>query len=270
MSLNAGTIWMKVKSLDKRIENFKAFSFLTVLIFASLIALFTYIYRYFTIDAYNNILLVFILLLIIITVVITFAMFALLHAYRKRNVSPMLLIPVRLGMKMVIPFTIFITGFLGRSKDTIRSFFIDINNIFVQSGKYNCKPEQILVLLPHCLQNSECGFKITNDINNCKQCGRCSIGSILGLVREKGVRAIVVTGGTAARNLVSMEKPEMLLSVACERDLAIGISDVSSIPVIGVVNERPNGPCFNTTVNVELLGQKLESLIDRDGGIVEN
>lgn len=265
--MNAGIIWMKVKFLDKRIVSFLTFSFLLVLIFTLFIAIFTYIYRFFTIDIYNRILVVLIVLAVVIIIMIAYAMLAVYYAYKKRRVGTLMLIPVRLGLKIVIPFTLFITGILKRNKDAIRSLFIDINNIIVESAKYQYKPEQVLVILPHCLQDSRCSNKITGNIDNCIQCGKCTIGSILSLVREKGVKAVVVTGGTAARNLVSIEKPDMILSVACERDLAIGIADISSIPVLGIVNERPNGPCKDTRVNVELLGQKLDSLLGRTGGV---
>ena len=273
--MNVDTIWMKVKFLDKRITNFLTFSFLLLLVFALAIAVFAYVYNYFTIDIYNQVLLVFIIFAAITIIVITYAMLAVIHAYKKRSVSPFMLLPVRLALKIVIPFTIFITGLLKKDKDAIRSLFIDINNILVQSGEKRYSPDRILVLLPHCLQDSQCNHKITGDIGNCKECGRCTISSILDIVRKKGVKAVVVTGGTAARNLISMEKPDVILSVACERDLAIGIADVSSIPVIGVVNERPNGPCKDTCVNVQLLSDRLDGLIARTeeeicGNKVEN
>lgn len=56
-------------------------------------------------------------------------------------------------------------------------------------------------------------------------------------------------------------KPKMILSVACERDLTSGIIDVGKIPVVGIVNERPNGPCYNTCVDVSVLKDKLDSII---------
>ena len=227
------------------------------------IAVFTYLYNYFTIDIYNQVLIIFIILSSVTIIVIAYAMLAVFHAYRKRTISNFMLLPVRLALKIVIPITIFTTGLLKKDKDAIRSLFIDINNILVQSGEKRYNPDRILILLPHCLQDSRCNHKITGEIYNCKECGRCTIGTILGIVRKKGVKAVVVTGGTAARNLISREKPGVILSVACERDLAGGIADVGSIPVIGVVNERPNGPCKDTFVNVQLLVDKLDSLIAR-------
>lgn len=252
--------------MDKRLSDFLKLSFLLILLLGVLAVVFAYVYSSFSLETYNSILLTLILVSIIIAVIVIAAMLAVFAAWRSKRVGPLLVLPVRLGMKLVIPFAIFVTGLFNRDKDAIRGLFIDINNIFVQSGSMSCEPGQMLVLLPHCLQNTECPCKVTNDLNNCRQCGKCTLGEILELVREKGVQAAVVTGGTAARNLIAGRKPRMILSVACERDLALGISDVSGIPVTGVVNERPNGPCVNTTVDVAMLRSKLESLLKKRHG----
>jgi uncharacterized protein len=39
--------------------------------------------------------------------------------------------------------------------------------------------------------------------------------------------------------------------VACERDLSSGLVDTYTLPVLGIPNERPFGPCFNTRVDLE-------------------
>lgn len=253
---------MKVKYLDKRLSSFMSYSILLLIVIGAIAALFSYIYRFFTIDVYNRILSILILLSIIIMAVVAVAMIAIFTAVKRRKVNPVMMVPVRLGLKLVMPFALFVTDILKRDKDMIRSLFIDINNLFVESGNIRKSSDKIMLLLPHCLQNSECTHKVTGDISNCQKCGRCTIGAILEMVEEKGIRAIIVTGGTAARNTIAKEKPEIVLSVACERDLAIGISDVSQIPVLGVLNQRPNGPCVNTTVDVELLREKLDSIIE--------
>ena len=40
------------------------------------------------------------------------------------------------------------------------------------------------------------------------------------------------------------------MAVACELDLTTGIQDTYPIPVIGILNGRPNGPCINTKVDI--------------------
>jgi uncharacterized protein len=49
--------------------------------------------------------------------------------------------------------------------------------------------------------------------------------------------------------------------VACERDLTAGIKDCYPLPVIGIFNERPHGPCFNTLVETAKVEQALLSVL---------
>lgn len=247
--------------MDKRLGSFMRYSFLLIAVIGVIAVLLSTVYRFFTIDVYNKILSVLIFLSIVIITMVALSMIAIFAAVKRRRISSVLIVPVRLGLKIVMPFALFATNLLKGDKDMIRSLFIDINNLYVESGNIRKSPDKVLLLLPHCLQNSECGHKVTGNIYNCKKCGRCTIGAILGIVEKTGVKAIIVTGGTAARNTIAKEKPEIVLSVACERDLAIGISDVSRMPVLGVLNRRPNGPCVNTTVDVELIRQKLDSIL---------
>ena len=182
-------------------------------------------------------------------------------AVKKRRVTRAMKLPVRFGLKFVLPFFIFVASLVKKNADAVRRLYIDVNNLYISSSNISKGAEKVLLLLPHCLQNSECNYKITGNASNCRRCGKCTIGAILDLADEKGVKAVVVTGGTAARNMIIKEKPEAVVSVACERDLASGIAEMNKIPVFGVVNERPNGPCFNTTVEVDKLREKLDRIL---------
>jgi len=54
-----------------------------------------------------------------------------------------------------------------------------------------------------------------------------------------------------ARRIVLENRPEAIVAVACELDLTSGIQETYPIPVIGILNERPNGSCINTKVDLE-------------------
>ena len=49
------------------------------------------------------------------------------------------------------------------------------------------------------------------------------------------------------------KKPEIIIGVACERDLTSGIQDSYPIPVFGILNKRPFGPCYDTDVDLDLV-----------------
>ena len=55
-----------------------------------------------------------------------------------------------------------------------------------------------------------------------------------------------------------------MLAVACERDLTSGIKDCYPLPVIGILNERPFGPCFNTVVDVSKIDEALRQVLEHD------
>jgi Uncharacterized conserved protein len=76
-----------------------------------------------------------------------------------------------------------------------------------------------------------------------KKCGQCKIGELVTLSEELGFHFVVSTGGTLSRQMIKAIKPKAVLAIACERDLTSGIQDTYPLPVIGVLNERPCGPC---------------------------
>jgi hypothetical protein len=134
-------------------------------------------------------------------------------------------------------------------KEALQRFVITINNKLVI--KQGIKTDRILLLIPHCIQIDKCDIRVTNNINNCKRCGRCEIKDLLGISESRNLNLFVATGGSIARKIVQENRPEAIVAVACERDLSSGIVDSFPLPVLGVENIRPYGPCFNTLVDMK-------------------
>ncbi len=147
-------------------------------------------------------------------------------------------------------------------RERIERSFIEISNHIVRGRHVRVAAQQLLLLLPHCLQLDRCHHKITNRIQNCRQCGMCFIGPLAQLANHYHVHIAVVPGGTLARKVIKQLRPRAVLAVACERDLVSGIQDVFPMPVIGVLNERPEGPCCNTAVDVDKLESSIRDLLD--------
>ena len=80
----------------------------------------------------------------------------------------------------------------------------------------------------------------------------------------------VATGGTLARQVVKTIRPKAIIAVACERDLTSGIQDVFPLPVIGVLNERPYGPCFNTRVDINKVEETIKYFLLDEGNNDKN
>jgi hypothetical protein len=171
---------------------------------------------------------------------------------------------IRLTIQFLFPVTVWLGRLFGITKERVRESYVHVNNIFVKTRSKRYKAKDILILLPHCLQRTDCTIRITNDINHCAQCGRCDIAALLDLSRKYGVGMVIATGGTLARKLIVERRPKFILAVACQRDLVSGIQDAFPIPSYGVLNLRPEGPCQNTRVVVEQIEEALLAVLDRD------
>lgn len=147
---------------------------------------------------------------------------------------------------------------LGITKEkTLRSFFA-FNNSLVKLWKLD-KARKPLLLLPRCLQHSECPQKVTEDIMNCKQCQKCNLAQICQVKEEYNFDIHVVSGGELAKKILLEKNPSFIIAVACENELLVNIRDIPPYPIIGLTNERPHGPCKDTLVNID----KLKKYISR-------
>ncbi len=158
---------------------------------------------------------------------------------------------------LLFPVVIALGRLFHIAQDKIQRSFIEVNNQLVRARRQRVHARQYLILLPHCLQRDSCPHKITLSTGNCQRCGRCQVGEILDLAAEKEVNVEVVAGGTMARRALTQHDPQAVVAVACERDLSSGVLDSFPLAVIGVVNQRPQGPCLNTRVDMEALQQAL-------------
>jgi hypothetical protein len=161
-----------------------------------------------------------------------------------------------LTLKVLYPLLMLLGGLSKDLRERLQVFLIDLNNRLVRSQ--GPKTKRILILIPHCLQINDCNIRVTNDIYNCKRCGRCGVSSLIDLADRYGLRLFVATGGSMARKIVKDLRPEAVVAVACERDLSSGIVDSFPLPVLGVINLRPQGPCFNTAVDIERVKEAVE------------
>ena len=163
-------------------------------------------------------------------------------------------------IEILFPIMIVVGKLLGLTREKIQQSFVEVNNILVRAKCSGTRTDRILLLMPHCLQFNDCAIKITSDVYNCKACGKCRIKDLVDLAQRYQVHLSVATGGTLARRRVAESKPQAIIAVACERDLTSGIQDAYPLPVIGIINERPFGPCFNTSVDISKVAEALEYL----------
>jgi hypothetical protein len=169
-----------------------------------------------------------------------------------------------IAVKFLLPVLVIVGKLVGFRKEEVQHAFVAVNNELVMAQCRNGHPPRsVLLLMPHCIQDKDCPVKVTHRVENCKRCGKCSIKDLLELASKYGVDLAVATGGTIARRIVIEKRPDLIIAVACERDLTSGIQDTTPLPVYGIFNQRPFGPCLNTNVpidHVESILREISSL----------
>lgn len=165
-------------------------------------------------------------------------------------------------IKFLFPVAVKVGKIFGFKRRQLEASFIAVSNLIFLKSKIKVPANKLLMITPHCLQLASCPHKITRDPSNCKRCGRCNISDLVKLSEELGFIFFVATGGTLARQIVKKNRPQAVLAIACERDLMSGIQDVYPLPAVGVLNLRPNGPCYNTKVDIEEVKKTLQQIIE--------
>jgi uncharacterized protein len=158
-------------------------------------------------------------------------------------------------------------GFLGRMlpeayRERLERWCIGRNNALV-AGSHAGACGRMLLLLPHCLQFDGCPRRLTGSVLNCEKCGKCRVRDLLTLGEKYNIIIKVATGGRLARRIVGEASPDMVVAVACERELSEGIFSVYPLPVYGIPNIRLSGPCINTDVDIDAVRQTLDHLLKK-------
>ena len=165
-------------------------------------------------------------------------------------------------INLLFPAAVRLGAPFGIKRRKLEGSFIAVSNLLFHRMQIRVPADKLLVVTPHCLQLASCPHKVTRDPNNCKRCGGCNIGDLVALAEEMGFHFFVATGGTLARQMIYNMRPKAVLAIACERDLMSGIQDVFPLPAVGVLNIRPNGPCYNTSVDMNEVRRQLEQIIE--------
>jgi hypothetical protein len=143
-----------------------------------------------------------------------------------------------------------IAGWILRiKKENVQTSFLAFQNRIFFANTKKIRHPKLLMLLPHCLQFHDCRIRITRDINDCVECGKCNISELKSIGKKYGLKIGIANGGTLARKIVNDNQPDIIIAVACHRDLTDGVRESWKYPVYAILNERPFGPCYDTLVS---------------------
>lgn len=154
-------------------------------------------------------------------------------------------------------------AFYARKLVPLKKAFVEVNNAYVLDFVAQNPPKKTLILLPFCLQSTECGQRIIWDIDNCIECKKCPVGNIKGLAHKHNVTIRVAERGLIAKDIISTERPDLTIAIACDDELYEGIIRAKNDKVLGLENRINKDYCINTSFDVEnlvhLLDQQLRS-----------
>jgi hypothetical protein len=143
----------------------------------------------------------------------------------------------------------------------LNNAIIWLNKILRGRNLQGVAPGKIMVVFSHCLQNSKCSQKIVNDLAECKRCGQCKIKDILDICEHYGIQCAVASGSEMALAKVKSARVEVVVAIACEKELAGGIKALFPKRVVAIPNIRPHGPCKDCSVNINDLNDFLRKNI---------
>lgn len=140
---------------------------------------------------------------------------------------------------------------------------ITLNNAWVRARRVKVRPDEVLLLLPHCLHKQSCPQNVLHSLDECRRCGQCTVGALARIRDDFGVVACVVGGGRQALEHTRRPEIKAVVAVACHKELVQGIMAAFPKPVLAVPNITPEGPCKNTLANPEQVVKAIEALTKR-------
>lgn len=139
---------------------------------------------------------------------------------------------------------------------------ISLNRIRRLFSRPKAKPEEILILLPHCIQRHDCDQDVVEDIGNCLRCGKCKMAEFARLRDEYRLNVHVVSGGQEALSVVRDNNVKIIIAVACEKELAAGILSLPTRKIYAIPNIIRTTPCKNTDVDMREVEEILKKVIN--------
>ena len=128
---------------------------------------------------------------------------------------------------------------------------VGFGNLTTRLRRTRVKPDELLLLFPACLQCSECPNDVSEDVGNCKRCGKCKVSDLVALSEKYACRIESATGGRLALAKVKDPAVKAVVAVACSKELRQGMLAAFPKAVIGIVNVWPRGPCKDTDVELK-------------------
>jgi hypothetical protein len=132
---------------------------------------------------------------------------------------------------------------------------IEVRNKLNERIFQKIKPEEKILVLPHCLRSQDCEAKLGESGLVCQNCNRCVIGVLKKKAEEIGYGVYIIPGSTFLKNIVKKNDFKAFIGVACYQDLNLSMMQLSKFHCQGVPLLRDG--CVNTKVDVKAVLAKM-------------
>jgi hypothetical protein len=165
------------------------------------------------------------------------------------------------AIQLLFPLAIRIGKIFDIDKERVERSFIEVSNQLVRHKNVRVKPDKLLILTPHCIQHESVPAQDNPQRPQLPRLRQVPRGRPAGAGRQIRGESGGSDGGDAGPFGDQGRPPHAVLAIACERDLTSGIQDTYPLPVVGVLNERPQGPSYNTTVDLARVEAVLQKFL---------
>jgi len=141
---------------------------------------------------------------------------------------------------------------------------VEVRNKVNEKFFKKIKPQDKILVLPHCLRHADCEAKLESSGLVCKDCNRCVIGVLKSKAENKGFKVFIIPGSTFLKKILEKNNFKAVLGVACYQDLNLAMMKLSKFSCQGVPLLKDG--CINTKVDPRAVLEKMDEIQEKEKG----
>jgi uncharacterized protein len=157
---------------------------------------------------------------------------------------------------------------LGVDGKIVDQIGVEVRNKVNEKLFRKVKPQDKILVLPHCLRHAECEATLEESGLVCKDCQRCVIGMLKNKGESMGYQVFIIPGSNFLKKIVEKNNFKAVLGVACYQDLNLSMMNLSNFSCQGVPLIRDG--CMNTKVDSRMVLEKMGMELGKSKELTDN
>jgi len=137
---------------------------------------------------------------------------------------------------------------------------VNQHNLKVTAHLAQAKPENVLLIMPRCVQKTGCRANVQKSLDECLACGRCPLGDVAVVCDRHGLPALVAFRSHIAFDLAREHKPDLIIATACHDRMIKALRNVPEVPSLLAPLAGMDRMCINATVDLDWLNEQLTTV----------